>query len=267
MNETPVKPYPVRLLQTGFHDCYYNMGLDEALLESVGRGDSPPVLRFYGWEPPAVSVGYFQGLEEEVDIRACKDRGIGVIRRITGGGAVFHRAELTYSVILPAGHPLAGASIHDSYRILCGGVIRGLALLGLNARFAPINDILCGDRKISGNAQTRRKDTVLHHGTVLLDLDADLMFSLLRVPEEKMKGRLARDVKARVTSLRAQGISAGFKETEGAMIEGFRQALDLEFTVPLSAPSYPDGPESAEDERARELALERFASPEWLYKR
>ncbi|MDR2741330.1 MAG: lipoate--protein ligase family protein [Treponema sp.] len=267
MNQTPPKPYPVRLLQTGFHDCYYNMGLDEALLESAAQGGFLPVLRCYGWEPQAVSVGYFQGLEEEVDLRACKDRGVDVTRRITGGGAVFHHAELTYSIILPASHPLAGESIHDSYRILCGGVIRGLALLGLNARFAPINDILCGDRKISGNAQTRRKNTVLHHGTLLLDLDADLMFSLLRVPSEKMKGRLVRDVKSRVTSLRDQGISARFDEAGAAMVEGFRQALDLEFAASLSAPAYPGGPDPVEDELARELAVKKFASPEWLYKR
>jgi lipoate-protein ligase A len=267
MNETSIKPYPMRLLQTGFHDCYYNMGLDEALLESVAQGDSPPVLRFYGWEPEAVSVGYFQRLEEEVNTWACKDRGVGVTRRISGGGAVFHHAELTYSIILPVSHPLAGTSIHDSYHILCEGVVRGLALLGLAARFAPINDIICGDRKISGNAQTRRMNTVLHHGTVLLDLDADLMFSLLRVPEEKIKGRLIQDVKERVTSLRGQGVSKGFVETGAAMIEGFRQALDLEFTAPLSAPAYPGGPAPVEDERARELAVKRFASPGWLHKR
>ncbi|MDR2070690.1 MAG: lipoate--protein ligase family protein [Treponema sp.] len=267
MNETFVKPYPVRLLQTGFHDCYYNMGLDEALLESAARGGSLPVLRFYGWEPRAVSVGYFQGLEEEVDIQACKDRGVDVIRRITGGGAVFHHAELTYSIILPVSHPLAGSSIQDSYRILCGGVIRGLDLLGLNARFAPVNDIVCGDRKISGNAQTRRMNTVLHHGTVLLDLDPDLMFSLLKVPEEKMKGRLIQDVKARVTSLRAQGLPSGFAEAEAAMIEGFRQALCLEFAAGLSPPAYPGGPAFAEDDRARELAVKKFSSPGWIYKR
>jgi lipoate-protein ligase A len=243
------------------------MGLDEALLESASHGGSLPVLRFYGWKPRAVSVGYFQGLEEEVDIRACEDRGVNVTRRITGGGAVFHHAELTYSIIFPADHPLAGDSIHDSYHILCGGVIRGLALLGLNARFAPINDILCGGRKISGNAQTRRRNTVLHHGTLLLDLDADLMFTLLRVPSEKMKGRLIRDVKDRVTSLRDQGISAGFGEAGAAMTEGFRQALDLEFADPFSPPAYPGGPDPAEDERARELAVKKFASPEWLYKR
>jgi lipoate-protein ligase A len=267
VNETPAKPYPVRLLQTGFRDCYYNMGLDEALLESVSRRGSLPVLRFYGWEPRAVSVGYFQGLEEEVDTLACSGRGVDVTRRITGGGAVFHHAELTYSIILPAVHPLAGVSIHDSYRILCEGVIRGLALLGLNACFAPINDILCGDRKISGNAQTRRKNTVLHHGTVLLDLDADLMFSLLRVPPEKMKGRIIRDVNARVTSLRDQGISSGFEEAEAAMAEGFRQALSLEFAPSPSAPAYPGGPDQAEDERARELAVQKFASLQWIYKR
>jgi lipoate-protein ligase A len=93
------------------------------------------------------------------------------------------------------------------------------------------------------------------------------MFSLLKVPEEKMKGRLIQDVKARVTSLRAQGLSVGFEETEAAMLEGFRQALNLEFVVPRSAQAYPGGPTPAEDERARELAVKKFASPEWLYKR
>jgi lipoate-protein ligase A len=139
--------------------------------------------------------------------------------------------------------------------------------LGIEARFEPINDIVCGSRKISGNAQTRRMNTLLQHGTVLLDLDADLMFSLLRVPGEKMKGRLIQDVKARVTSLRAQGLSSGFGEAEAAMIEGFRQALNLEFVPSPAASAYPGGPTQAEDERARELAVARFASPEWLYKR
>jgi lipoate-protein ligase A len=253
------------------------MGLDEALLESVARG-APPVLRFYGWRPYAVSVGYFQGLEEEVDTRSCKARGVDVIRRITGGGAVFHHAELTYSVIFPVSHPLAGASLHDSYRILCEGVVRGLALLGLEARFAPINDIVvsdttmvsdttCGERKISGNAQTRRMHTVLHHGTVLLDLDADLMFSLLKVPEEKVRDRLVQDAKARVTSLRDQGLSAGFDEAGAAMVEGFRQALNLEFAPSPAAPAYPGGPFPAEEERALELAVKKFAAPEWIFKR
>jgi lipoate-protein ligase A len=257
----------MRLLQTGRRDCRYNMGLDEALLESVARG-APPVVRFYGWQPAAVSVGYFQGIEEEVDTRACRGRGVDVVRRITGGGAVFHHAELTYSVVFPASHPLAGASLQESYRVLCAGVVRGLALLGLAARFVPVNDIVVsdtagggggGERKISGSAQTRRMQTVLHHGTVLLDLDADLMFSLLRAPAEKTRDRLVRDAKARVTSLRDQGVSADFDAAQEAMAEGFRQALGIEYA--------PGSPLPDEEARARELAAAKFAAPEWIYRR
>jgi lipoate-protein ligase A len=244
------------------------MALDEALLESVSRGESLPVLRFYGWEPRAVSVGFFQVLEEEVNLEACKARGIGVIRRITGGGAVFHHAELTYSIIMPDSHPLAGDSIRESYRSLCAGIIRGLALLGLESQFVPINDILCGGRKISGNAQTRRAGTILHHGTILLDLDLDLMFELLRIPEEKNRGRLIRNVKERVTSLRDLGVSVGFDGAVQCFAEGFRQALSLDFPEgALLPPVYPGGPGADEEARALELAAGKFASPEWIYKR
>ncbi|MDR1862657.1 MAG: lipoate--protein ligase family protein, partial [Treponema sp.] len=162
--------HPFRLLRSGYHDCYYNMALDEALLEGVASGASLPALRFFGWKPPAVSLGYFQGLEEEVDLEACRRRGVDVVRRISGGGAVFHQAEITYSLIMPLSHPLAGATITESYRVLCAGVAAGLGRLGVEAVFAPINDILAGGRKISGNAQTRRKGCLLQHGTVLLDL-------------------------------------------------------------------------------------------------
>ncbi|GHU96994.1 octanoyltransferase LipM [Spirochaetia bacterium] len=259
MNSNAVA-YPFRLLRTGFRGCYYNMGLDEALLESVSGGRSLPALRLYGWAPQAVSVGYFQGLEEEVDLEACKRRGTDVVRRITGGGAVFHHRELTYSIIMPDTHPLAGKGIQDSYAILCAGITRSLSLLDLESQFVPINDILCGDRKISGNAQTRRGGVVLQHGTIMLDLDVELMFELLRVPAEKMKGRIIQEVKSRVTSLRdCLNRAVSFEEAEAALIEGFRQALSLEFTA--------DTPTPEEAARAAELAETKFASPEWLRKR
>ncbi len=117
--------YEFRLLETGFHRAAFNMGLDEALLRSVAEGKSLPTLRFYGWAPPAVSIGYFQGLHEEVDAAACKTAGIDVVRRITGGGAVFHHHEVTYSIVLPLSHPLARPNILDSYRLLLGGIIEG----------------------------------------------------------------------------------------------------------------------------------------------
>ncbi|HBE46121.1 MAG TPA: lipoate--protein ligase family protein, partial [Spirochaetaceae bacterium] len=146
-----------RLLETGFHTAAFNMGLDEALLGSVAEGKSLPTLRFYGWKPPAVSIGYFQGLHEEVDVDACRAAGVDVVRRITGGGAVFHHYEVTYSIVVPLSHQLARPNILDSYRLLLGGIIDGLALLGIEAEFAPINDIVTGGKKISGNAQTRKR--------------------------------------------------------------------------------------------------------------
>jgi lipoate-protein ligase A len=268
----PPRPYPFRLLNTGRQGGFYNMGLDLAILEGVAGGDAPPTLRFYGWDPPAVSVGYFQAPEEEVDLRACEDRGVAVVRRITGGGAVFHNAELTYSIIMGADHPLAENDLQASYRRLCAGIVEGLAILGVAARFAPINDIIAGDRKISGSAQTRRRGCVLQHGTVLLDLDVDLMFALLRVPSEKMKGRIIAEVKNRVTSLRALGAAASFDGAAAAMAEGFRRALQLDFgppaTRPPAAPEPPvfSAPTPAEEQRARALARETFASPQWLFR-
>jgi lipoate-protein ligase A len=287
---------PFRLLNTGHHPGSYNMGLDLAILEGVARGDVPPTLRLYGWDPPAVSVGYFQGLEEEVDLRACKARGVEVVRRVSGGGAVFHNAELTYSITMREDHPLAGRTIQESYRRLCAGIVEGLAILGVAARFVPVNDIVTGGRggrKISGNAQTRRAGCILQHGTVLLDLDADLMFELLRVPPEKMKGRIIADVKSRVTSLRALGLAVTFGEAAAALAEGFRRALNLDFSGPpaegrTAAPGTPaipgtwtapvtpaavpgtpalGEPSPVEDRRARELAQEKFASPQWLCRR
>ncbi|MDR3170477.1 MAG: lipoate--protein ligase family protein [Treponema sp.] len=252
--------YPFRLLKTGFHNGFYNMGLDEALLEAVAQGGSPPVLRLYGWDPAAVSVGYFQGLEEEVDLGACAAHEVDVVRRISGGGAVFHQAELTYSSIMPIGHPLAGEHILESYKRLCTGIIQALALMGVPAEFAPINDILAGGKKISGNAQTRRMGCVLQHGTVLLDLDVGLMFELLRVPAEKVKDKQIRDVQERVTSLNALlGRVVSYGEVEAALAEGFCRALSLD---------YIEGQDGIlpEEARALELAAGKFAAPAWLHK-
>jgi lipoate-protein ligase A len=255
------RSYPWRLLNTGHHNGFYNMGLDEAILESVSQGRNLPTLRLYGWSPAAVSVGYFQGLREEVDLEACIRHGVDVVRRISGGGAVFHQEELTYSIIIPIDHPLGGRDIGESYTRLCAGIVLALEILGVSARFVPINDIIAGDRKISGNAQTRRLGCILQHGTILLENNVDLMFELLKVPQEKIRGKLIDDVKKRVTSLRTLlGRPLSFDRTAEALAEGFCRALNLRFSGPSS-------PDPVEEERARELAADKFASPSWLYKR
>jgi lipoate-protein ligase A len=251
--------HPFRLLDTGFHDCYYNMGLDEALLEGVASG-ALPVLRFYGWSPPAVSVGYFQGLREEVDLEAAKRFGFDLVRRISGGGAVLHKSELTYSIIMPLNHPLAGNSLEESYRTLCAGLGEGLALLGIESAFSGINDILAGGKKISGNAQTRRMGCLLQHGTVLLDNDVDMMFAVLKVPAEKIRGKLISEVKERVTNLASiLGREIPFAEALTAFSGGFARALSLDYRE--------DRPSPQEEDRARRLGTEKFSAEAWLFRR
>ncbi|TFG82683.1 MAG: lipoate--protein ligase family protein [Spirochaetales bacterium] len=250
----------LRYIETGFNPAAFNMGLDEAILDAVAAGIQEPTLRLYGWKPRAVSIGYFQGLNDEVDIQACAERNVDVVRRVTGGGAVFHADELTYSILLPESHPLIEGTILDSYRSLCGGVVEGLCSLGIHAEFAPLNDIVADGRKLSGNAQTRRNGCLLQHGTILLSVDVDEMFAVLLVPNEKMKGRLIQDVKARVGSVSAMlGRAFGFGEAIAVFRAGFSRALgaDLE----------PASPSAGELESARRLAESKFGAPGWTGKR
>jgi len=237
-----------------------NMGIDEALLRAVSRGESPPTLRFYSWAPPCVTVGYFQGMADEIDLEACRRAGIDAVRRITGGGAVFHDAEITYSIVLPDGHPAAPAGILDSYRLLCGGIVSGLRALGLEADFRPINDVCVGPKKVSGNAQTRKLGCLLQHGTILLGLDVERMFSILKVPKEKLAGKLIAEAKERVTSVSGLlGREVGYAEAARAFEAGFAEALGAELEPGALSPT-----ELAE---GRRLASEKFSTPEWNHRR
>jgi len=206
----------VRLLETEYNSALFNMALDEALMheleaKSDGSGNQATVhpfpsaiLRIYGWKPAAVSIGYFQSMELEVQVNECKKRGIDLVRRITGGGAVLHEAELTYSFVTNT----FASDIMQSYILICNPVVQAIRKLGFDARFAPLNDIIIGNGvKVSGNAQTRRKNVLLQHGTILLDLDVERMFSVLKVPSEKMKDKVIDDVKKRVV-----GINRSFDE-------------------------------------------------------
>jgi lipoyltransferase/lipoate-protein ligase len=218
-----------RLLQTGLNTAFSNMAVDRAILVENSEGKVPPTVRFYGWIPPAISIGYFQSVAEEIDVNACEKLGVDYVRRMTGGGAVFHEKELTYSIVIPESHPEIPKNIMKSYGRICGAVMKGLQHLGIKSEYAPINDIVTGGRKISGNAQTRKLETVLQHGTVLMDVDVDKMFSLLKVPNEKIKDKLIADVKQRVTSIKHLiGNEVSFKEVAEAMKIGFEEEFRVE---------------------------------------
>jgi len=249
-----------RLLQTGFNNAFMNMAIDKAILHANSKGFIPPTVRFYGWKPPAISIGYFQSLEEEVDIDACKRFGVDYVRRITGGGAVFHEHELTYSIVIPESHPEIPKNIMDSYGRICGALMKGLKHLGIESEYVPINDIVVKGKKISGNAQTRKMQTVLQHGTILLDVDVDKMFSLLRVPNEKIKDKLIADVKERVTSIKhVLGENVSFDVVAEAMKKGFEEEFQVELI---------DGELTLEEKKlAKKFEKEIFSNMEWNHRR
>ncbi|MFA4907257.1 MAG: biotin/lipoate A/B protein ligase family protein [archaeon] len=245
-----------RLIELEIHSASENMALDEACLDEIASGNSPPTIRFYRWKPSAVSIGYFQSIESEVNLDECAKNGIDVVRRQTGGGAVFHdyENEITYSIIAP--EKMFPKGITESYREICGFIVSGLEILGLHAEFKPINDVLVNGKKVSGNAQTRRKGVLLQHGTILYGLDLDRMFSVLRVGSEKISDKAIQSVRDRVTSIRDE-CNSSYGECLSAIESSFIEGKTHYFS-PWT---------SAELLRAKELAEKKYSAREWNYLR
>jgi len=259
-NELGGRKYEIRIIRDGARKGAQNMGLDEAVLEGVIAGTSQPTIRLYGWEPATLSIGYFQSLKSEVDLEACQRFGVDVLRRSTGGGAVFHQFEVTYSLVAPVGFCGIPEGILPSYQCICQGIICGLKRLGVESQFVPLNDIIASGKKVSGNAQTRRKGIILQHGTILLRVDVDKMFTVLKVPSEKMRDKIVQDVKQRVTGISdVLGREVGFEETSEALASGFVDALGCTLV--------PGAFTATELALAEQLAQDKYASAKWNEKR
>jgi len=251
-----------RLLDTGLNDAFYNMALDEAIVIARSKNLVPNTIRFFRWSPSAVSIGYFQSMEEEVDIKACDEMGIDYIRRRTGGGAVYHdtEGELTYSIIVDENHRLISRDFQETYRTLCSGLVLGLRQLGVPAEFKPINDIVARGKKISGNAQTRGMSIVHQHGTILRKVDPALMFKVLKVPSEKIRDKLIKSVEERVTSINdVLRRDVSFRELKDALIKGFEDSLGIKL-MPGSITDF-------EEDVAQRLKVEKYASRKWNFRR
>lgn len=243
------------------NNAFWNMAIDEAILIANIEGKSPNTIRLYRWKPSAVTIGYFQSLELEVDMNAAKRLGVDVTRRITGGGAVFHDfyGEITYSVVAPIDGEIIPRGLIESYKKICSGLIEALRKFSIEATFRPYNDILVGNKKISGSAQTRRKNHILQHGTLLVDVDIDKMFTLLKVPDEKIRDKIIQNVKERVTSMRhILGYKPDFYEVAEKLEEGFRAVLNVDLKE--------EEPTDYEIKLAEKL-VEKFKSEEWIKKR
>ena len=244
-----------RVIPLHVTDAFTAMAIDEAVTETVANS-MQPTIRFWRWQPSAVSIGYFQSINDEVSLDACKELSVDVVRRRTGGGAVYHdyHGEITYSVIAPEW--MFPKGIHESYNLICGLIIAGLKQLGIEAQFIPINDIVVNGKKISGNAQTRRNGVLLQHGTILYDLDVRKMFSLLKVSQEKISDKMIKAVEERVTRLLNFG-NFSMDEVYQALLKGFTDGKAWEFGKLTEQ----------EFSRAEELARNRYKTQEWNFKR
>jgi len=212
------------------HDAYMNMAIDESISRTKIDSRTPDTIRFYRWQPSAVSIGYFQLAEQEANLEACTALNIDLVRRITGGGAVYHdyAGELTYSLMVDESNASIPKDIARSYEVICLGIVEGLNTLGIDAVFKPINDITVNGRKISGNAQTRRWGVILQHGTILVDADIGTMFKVLRVSKEKISDKQIKAAEERVTTIKRElGRAVTFDEVASALRSGFEKALNV----------------------------------------
>ncbi|MHA1839749.1 MAG: lipoate--protein ligase family protein [Candidatus Ranarchaeia archaeon] len=252
-----------RLIQLEINDAYTNMAIDEAILRQRQENKVPDTFRLYRWKPSAVSIGCFQGIHQEVNLEACKKRGFDVVRRITGGGAVFHsyEGEVTYSLVTPVSNPIIPNKLLDSYSVLCQGVVEACRRIGLDtAEFKPVNDVLVNGKKISGNAQTRKRGFILQHGTVLVGFDPAVMFEVLRVSQAKISDKLIKSVYKRVTSIQKELHRNVEHETvANALIKGFEAALGIKLE---------QGRLTQEELRlAEKIREERFKAEAWTFQR
>ena len=282
--------YPLaewRLLLEGAHDGATNMAIDEAILEAVSAGSAPPTLRFYRWEPPCISLGFRQPAED-IDREHCSQEGWDLVRRPTGGRAILHMDELTYSVAAPEGEPRVGGGVVESYRRLAAGLLAGLSILGLQpAESRPDYPVGAGEqgpvcfdgparheitlpqlqpdgatlaRKLIGSAQARRKGCVLQHGALPLWGDITRIVDGLRFasPGEREAARVRLQARA-MTLESGLGRRVAFEEAAEAMRSGFEQALNLALL--------PGELTATEREAVQRLYREKYAHDGWTLKR
>ncbi|MEW5866591.1 MAG: biotin/lipoate A/B protein ligase family protein, partial [Bacillota bacterium] len=280
-----------RLLRTGYNTGAWNMAVDEAVMAHVARGASPPTFRLYGWSPPALSLGRLQSFEANVAAGACARLGVDVVRRPTGGRAVLHDLEVTYSLIVGEGDPALPAGLRESYRLATEGIMKGLKLLGVDCEIsgreaAAMGDIretgategaghyragqsgACFDspswyevtskgRKLVGSAQARLMGVFLQHGSVLIQLDAAKLCALLKFESEEERASAISHLSAHATSIsEILGRPVSFAEVEEAIVSGMRSHIAP--IVLVEAELSPGELSLAED-----LISRKYASPDW----
>lgn len=276
-----------RFIYSGACSPAENMAIDEAILLAHSAGQVPPTVRFYRWNPATLSIGYFQRADHEVDLAAVEQNKIGFVRRPTGGRAVLHDQELTYSIIVSEDYPGLPKTVNEAYRVLSEGLLYGFRELDLAAemvnlaseeekeKYAATGSAACFDspswyelvvegRKVAGSAQTRQRGVVLQHGSILLDLDVDLLFNLLRMPNDRVKERLKRNFTTKAVSINDLRRIAGLTpvqlpDVERAFETGIANGLNIELVHGELT--------RGEQETVRELVAEKYGHRDWNFRR
>jgi lipoate-protein ligase A len=279
-----------RLIKDSYHNGFINMAVDEAIMIAHKNGLVPPTIRFYQWSPPAVSLGYFQDLKKEINVKVCQDIGIDIVRRPTGGKAVLHDQELTYSFIIKENDPLVNDSILETYKKISGGIIRGLSYLGIKAELVLLRgklennllgrsdkarihhldfksicfsipsqyEVQVEGKKIVGSAQVRKGGVVLQHGSLLIKLEKDKLFSVFNFPSVQIREKLKSKFKA--TSLEEiLKRKIDFSELSNILPRGFEE----EFGVRLVESKLTE----PEEKIFKDLLENKYLTYEWNYKR
>lgn len=258
-----------RFIDSGPADGPWNLALDDAIFQSVRTGASPPTLRVYAWSAPVLSIGWAQDRDRDVDLEACRARGVAVVRRATGGRAVLHDREVTYSVAVPAGTPRFGTGLDPAYRAVAAGLLAGLRLLGLAAALpAPVaggrsrsgrspgcfagaarHEIEVGGYKLVGSAQRREGGAFLQQGSILIESHDAQLRELLRLPASPE------------SALRMTGLADWLRPCPGhsAIAAALARGCARTWEIEISA----GAPTVVETDRARELAAVRYLCEGW----
>ena len=257
----------MRIITQGTNHAFFNMAIDEAISEAVRQKLSPPTLRLYQWDRPSLSIGYFQKVSD-IDIGYCDKKGYPVVRRQTGGRAILHDSELTYS-ISTSESSLFNGSLLENYTVISNAIISGLELNGIDAMISfkkkrntghknpacfkavSYGEITVEGRKIVGSAQKRYKNGFLQHGSILLSFNAGELCNALGCGDTAS----FRDIGA--IKDYAPGIS--FNDLERSLKESFEETLGIKMI--------PDSPTEFEQNLAEELVLRKYSTKEWNFRR
>lgn len=241
-----------RIINEGEHSEAMHHAIDEVLTEKINRDEMRPTLRFWYRNNPSVPMGRFQAYEDEVEHEYAEEKDIEVVRRITGGGAMFCEPGnvITYSIYIP--REQSRDDVEESYRELDSFAVETLNELGVDASHEPLNDIEHPEGKLGGAAQRRKDDAVLHHTTMSYDLDTAEMLKVLRIGKEKVSDKAVKSAEKRVSRIKDHADHSR-EEVIAKLIEKFTEDREHE----------EEGLTDEEIEEARKRAEEKFSSEEW----